>query len=138
MAVCDTDPFKLHYVWCLWSLGEATKSAWETEARIDREKFENGLLGLADLVLCDISDSDALRSRKEADKGRARRNFDLHTRLAEPLRHWYSTIEKLDPGRVRWALPPDGSITDPPPPRANRSEQYLYDKLLNALPRRAP
>jgi hypothetical protein len=54
MAVCDTDPFKLHYVWGLWRLGEASTSAWMTEARANREKFGAGRLGLADLILCDI------------------------------------------------------------------------------------
>lgn len=135
MAVCDTDPFKLHYVWCLWCLGEATTSAWMTEARINHEKFGAGRLGLADLILCDIPDANVLRSRREGNNSRVRRKFDLHARLAEPLRQWYSTIEALDPGRVRWVLPPDGSITDLPPPRPDRSDPNLFDKLLDTLPR---
>ena len=28
-AVCDTDPLKLHYSWCLLQIGAAEKSQWE-------------------------------------------------------------------------------------------------------------
>ncbi len=58
IAVCDTDPFKLHYVWSLWRLGEASTSAWRNEAETNRQKFEAGLLGFTDLILCDIPDAD--------------------------------------------------------------------------------
>ena len=136
LAVCDTDPFKLHYVWGLWWLGEVDAAVWEAEARINREYFEAGRLGFADLVLCDIPDPEVLRSRRDGDPTRTRRNFDLHVRLAEPLRRWYGTMDRLEPGRVRWALPPGGSIPDPPPPRTGRSDPRRFDELLAALPRR--
>ena len=30
-AVCDTDPFKLHYVWCLWRIGEGSRERFLEE-----------------------------------------------------------------------------------------------------------
>ncbi len=136
LAVCDTDPFKLHYVWGLWWLGEVDTVAWEAEARINREYFAAGRLGFADLVLCKIPDLDTMQNRRAGDPTRTRRNFDLHARLAAPLRSWYETMDQIEPGRVRWALPCDGSIPDPPPPRIDRSDPRRFDEFLDALPRR--
>ena len=135
LAVCDTDPFKLHYVWGLWWLGEVDTSMWEAEARMNREHLEAGRLGFADLVLCEIPDLNVLQSRQDGDRTRTRRNFDLHVHLAEPLRRWYETMDELEPGRVRWTLPPDGSIPDPPRPQFDRSELKRFDDFLSALPR---
>lgn len=136
LAVCDTDPFKLHYVWGLWWLGEVDTSAWEAEARVNRKYFETGQLGFADLVLCEIPDLDILQSRRDGDRTRTRRNFDLHILLVEPLRRWYETMDQLEPGRVRWTLPLDGTIPDPPPPRVDRSDLQRFDDFLGALSRR--
>jgi len=134
LAVCDTDPFKLHYVWGLWWLGEVDTAVWEAEARINRKHFETGRLGLADLVLCEMPDLGVLQNRRAGDRTRTRRNFDLHVRLAEPLRRWYETMDRLEPGRVRWALPPDGSTPAPPAPRVDRSDPRRFDDFLGALP----
>lgn len=136
LAVCDSDPFKLHYIWCLWWLGEVDTAMWEAEARINRDLFEAGRLGFADLVLCAIPDREVLRRRRDGDHTRTRRNFDLHVRLAEPLYHWYAALNQIDPGRVRWSLPSDGSIADPPLLRMNRSDPSLFDQLLGRLPHR--
>jgi hypothetical protein len=32
-AVCDTDPLKLHYSWCLFQIGICPKSQWELQLR---------------------------------------------------------------------------------------------------------
>ena len=108
LAVCDTDPFKLHYAWSLLQVGELSRSAWEVEARRHRESFAAGRLGLADLLLVSIPESSALASRREGDRSRTRRHFALHARLAEPLRSWYRAIEMLDAERVVWEHPPAG------------------------------
>lgn len=37
VAVCDTDPLKLHYIWCLWQAGEAPRRDWLLELDATRE-----------------------------------------------------------------------------------------------------
>lgn len=135
MAVCDTDPFKLHYVWSLWAIGETSTAAWRADVELSRKAFAAGRLGLTDFAICAIPDPDELRRRMHTDSGRARRNFELHARLAEPLRAWYLAIDSLEPGRVRWMLPADGSLDQLLPLRPNRSDPRLFDKLLKALSR---
>jgi hypothetical protein len=31
VAVCDTDPLKLHYIWSLWQIGVAAERVWQAE-----------------------------------------------------------------------------------------------------------
>lgn len=54
LAVCGTDPFKLHYAWSLWRIGEMDHSVWRHEAAAARLAFEQGKLGFADLYLVEI------------------------------------------------------------------------------------
>ena len=53
--------------------------------------------------------------------------------LREPLRQWYSALDRLDPGRVFWDLPAEG-VPKLPEPRADRTSPDLLDALLEALP----
>ena len=108
VAVCDSDPFKLHYAWTRWRTGHATRDDWTCALEASRRAFDAGRLGLADLILVTIPGTQTLRRRREGDRGRRRRNFDLHVQLAAPLRDWYRAVSALDPNRVRWELPAAG------------------------------
>lgn len=136
LAVCDTDPLKLHYVWTLWRIGEVSHARWIAEANQVRERFEKGGLGLADLFLVELPDEAQLRHRKESDTTRRRRNFELHARIAEPLREWYSAVAALDPDRVRWSHPAEPLQDDAFPARHPRTGTDVLDALLEALPAR--
>lgn len=133
VAVCDSDPFKLHYPWTLWRTGHANRSDWTTALQASRPAFDTGRLGLADLMLVTIPDRDALIRRRDGDESRRRRNFDLHVQLAAALAEWYRAIEQLDPVRVIWHLPPEG-LPGKLPPREPRSGIQLLDALLARLP----
>lgn len=135
LAVCDSDPFKLHYAWGLWRIGKLAPVAWYAQARAYRRAFMTGRLGLADLTLVTIPFEAVLRERAGADPDRERSGLELHLRLAEPLRAWYEALATLDPDRVRWALP-DGGLDGAslPPPRPKRSDDALFNALMNALP----
>jgi hypothetical protein len=85
-AVCDTDPFKLHYTWCLWQTGHASARQWRAERDATRQLFADHRLGIADLILVTIPDPAVLAARRRADTTRARHNFELHAQLAGPLR----------------------------------------------------
>jgi len=86
IVLCDTDPFKLHYTWSLWRLGHASTREWNLARDANRRMFTAGRLGIADVVLVSIPDSDALARRRASDSNRTRRNFELHKQLSEPLR----------------------------------------------------
>jgi len=86
---------------------------------------------LADVVLCEILDREELRRWRDSDTTRTRRRFGLHERLTEPVRAWYSTVDALDPGRVRWSLPADGVLGELPAPGPDRSSVELFDRLVD-------
>ena len=136
LVLCDTDPFKLHYTWSLWRVGRASGSEWRAAREASRRMFAVGRLGVADLILVSIPDPDVLARRKASDSSRARRNFELHKQLSEPLREWYHAVSRLDPLRVRWSLP-DESIHGLAllGTRSPRTGTEVYEKLISLLPR---
>ena len=137
LAVCDTDPFKLHYLWSLWWIGEGDRDAFWREAEVNRALFASGELGLADLVLVAATTPEAARQHREADAPRPRRNFDRHARLYDPLLRWYSAVERLDATRVRWSLPDVSAaeLVGGMTPRPRRSSVADLDALLLDLER---
>lgn len=135
-AVCDTDPFKLHYVWCLWQTGHADHGQWRAELRANRSYFAKGRHGFADLVLVEVPDRSTLETRRDADRSRKRANFDLHVEMAEPLRQWYAALGRLEPSRVRWELPATGLRGLKPDPRQPRCGVELFDAFIDQLPAR--
>lgn len=137
LAVCDTDPFQLHYAWSRWWIGEGDRDAFWREAETARALFASGDLGLADLVLVAGTTPEATRRQRDADPTRSRRNFELHVRLLDPLRRWYAAVDRLDPGRVRWSLPdtPAHEVVAGLVPRVLRSNVLDFDVLLLDLER---
>jgi hypothetical protein len=134
LAVCDDDPLKLHYAWSLVRVGLADPELWRREMAADREAVERRRLGFADLVLVSVPSLAVLRRHREADTARRRRNFERHVRLAEPLREWYSALDRVSPGRVSWRLPIGGVPTSGSLPRTDRYDIGLFDRLIDALP----
>jgi len=133
-VICDSDPLKLHYSWCLSRVGAAPWSRFEQEFAQARYAFASGSLGFADLVLISIPATAILQAQRDADTSRRRKTFALHSTLAEPLRSWYRAVEALEPGRVVWGLPANGLPRSSPGPRARRSDPELLDQLLHLLP----
>lgn len=84
-AVCDTDPLKLHYDYCLHAIGRLERSAVLAGVDACRRAIEARSLGIADLVLCSIPDAQTLELRKQRDTTRPRRNFEVNAALGEPL-----------------------------------------------------
>jgi hypothetical protein len=136
IAVCDTDPLKLHYIWSLWRTGHASTGQWHAELSATRQLFARHDLGIADLILVEIPDPATLTARRRADTTRQRRNFDLHRQLAGPLRDWYHAIEQLDPTRVHWELPTGLPDTNTLGPRDNNTGTDTLDALIDQLPAR--
>jgi hypothetical protein len=136
-AVCDTDPFKLHYTWCLWQTGHASARQWRAGRDANRQLFAHQRLGIADIILLTIPDPAVLAARRQADTTRTRRNFELHAQLSGPLRDWYQAISHLDPSRVRWELPSTGlNDLSTLGPRNQRTGTDTFDALIEQLPAR--
>lgn len=135
VVLCDSDPLKLHYSWSLARIGAAPWSRFEQELRGVRAAFAAGQLGFADLVLICVPPPEVLRRQRAGDQSRRRRAFDLHVRLCEPLREWYSACDEVDPGRVVWSFPTAGVPTSVSA-RSRRSDSALLDQLLANLPAR--
>jgi hypothetical protein len=135
MVVVDTDPFKLHYVWTLFKTGQASELDWTMQRDAARAAFADGRYALADVYLVSDIDAEMLRTRRDTDSSRTRRNFERHILLRDSLLRWYSAIDRLEPGRVVFGLPSDGLRPDliAKGKRANRSGRKLFDELMELL-----
>lgn len=140
LAVCDTDPVKAHYVWCLWQAGLADRAGWVLQRELTMAAFEERRIGFADLVLFADLDEAELRARRSADASRQRRRFETHVRLAAPLKQWYEAVDRLETGRVVWRLPDEGVSSDlrAVGRRGERSGSALFARLLEELERAEP
>lgn len=131
-AVCDSDPLKLHYVWCLWQIGEADVRDWQLELAATRETIVQGRIGFADCYLLNPIDPQLARQRAQADTTRRRRNFELHVRLQAALLSWYAALEQVLPGRVYMGFPAQMPVLK------NLEGRYsvnAFDQLIAALGR---
>jgi hypothetical protein len=130
LAVCDTDPLKLHYQFGLYRLGAIDRLAWRREAARVRRSIARERLGFADLVLVADVDEDELRRRHDTDATRQRHRFDLHMRLRRPLLQWYEALDALEPGHVRFGFPDELPAAEQ---RRNRCSVELFDLLVAAV-----
>jgi hypothetical protein len=137
LVVVDTDPFKLHFVWTLYRTGQVSDVEWAMQRDVARDAFGSGRYALADVFLVSDVDDATLRARRDADPSRTRRNFERHVLLRDALLRWYSAIDRLEPGRVVFGLPPDGIGPDllAKGKRATRSGLELFDHLMTELAR---
>jgi GTPase SAR1 family protein len=134
LAVCDTDPLKLHFSWAMWQIGEASEAHWLAQLGFTREAIRNRRLGFGDRYLFkSINPLDAQQQR-DRDTARPRPNFGLHLRLHRSLVRWYETIAKVMPERLVWelpqTLPPIEATVNP-----HRYDLTLFDRFIGMLPR---
>lgn len=133
IVLCDSDPLKLHYSWCLARIGAAPWSRFHHELRHVRTALAAGRLGFADMVFVSIPPLHVLRDHRAADPTRERRSFDLHATLGEPLREWYSAVKAADPGRIVWSWPEAG-VPISLGRRPSRFDPALLDRVIEHLP----
>jgi hypothetical protein len=132
LAVCDTDPLKLHYVWTLWRIGAATEADWRAECAATRATVAASRIGFADAYLVATTGPDVALAQATADPSRRRSRIALHVRLHGPLMDWYRALDAAAPGRVSFELP------DALPALAPRTDPdgdlAIFDRLVAALP----
>ena len=134
VAVCDTDPLKLHYDYCLAAVGAATWRRFEVGVSLTMQAISDRRLGIADMFLVSIPSDEVLERQRAFDSTRRRRNFDLHRRLVPSLRDWYATLDRLDPGRVHWEYPQHLPV----PICRERHDADLFRRWMADLPRPKP
>ena len=139
LAVCDTDPLKLHYPWSLWQVGAASQDYWHAASGATRAAIANEALGFAAIYLVKCIDPHLARQQRDADPTRSRRNFDLHIKLHDPLMAWYQALEQLMPGAIIWHFPVDGlaSLPTRTTPTESHSLQ-IFDQLMATLAQLPP
>lgn len=131
LAVCDSDPLKLHYIWSLWQIGEASERDWLIELEATRATVAQGQIGFADCYLVGQIDPQLARERARADVTRRRGRFELHVRLQQAVLSWYRAIETVLPGRVQFGFPAQM------PPVNNLDGRYAlaaFDQMIASLP----
>jgi hypothetical protein len=130
IAICDTDPLKLHYDYCLARVGEGSWEQFQAAVEACRSAIERERLGIADVVVCDVPGDTTLDRRRRSDAARTRRNFAVHRMLGPALADWYRTLEQLEPGRVAWGFPAELPRCD----TRQRFDLPLFDEWMQALP----
>ncbi|NNE48117.1 MAG: hypothetical protein HKN37_15810 [Rhodothermales bacterium] len=100
IAICDTDPFKLHYAWCELRAGLCSVSDWQNALAAHRRAFHENRLGLADAVVFLNPAESIIRHRRATDLTRRRRRFEKHFSFLPWLVEWYKAIDRVEPGRV--------------------------------------
>jgi len=134
-AICDSDPLKLHYIWCLWQIGEAPEDHWRQEQAATRKTLCDRGIGFADAYFVREIDPALAWQRRDGDTTRRRRNFALHIRLQPPLMAWYRALDTALPGRVEFAFPQSLHIaSDAMPNSQARYDVALFDKIMALLP----
>lgn len=138
-AVCDTDPMKIHYSWCMERAGHPWPDKFANARRAVRATIEDGRLGFADLYLVKPIAPDVARAQKQADTGRRRGNFERHLSLQPHLMHWFEAISQVFPGRVHWEYPDRQIVLDSiqketPETNPRRYDVAAFDALIEGLP----
>ena len=128
-AVCDTDPLKLNYQYCLARIGALPWRVVHDAVGSYRDAIVEKSLGIADVIVCSFPAVEVLEQRKLTDESRRRRNFELHRQMSEPLHDWYGALDSAEPGRVVWHLPDDlpASVV------RDRFDITLFDRWMAAL-----
>jgi len=132
-ALCDTDPLKLHYDYCLHAIGMLDHAAVLAGVDACRRAIQAHRLGIADLILCSIPDTQTLALQQQRDTTRSRSNFRVNARLGESLRRWYEALAAADPARVQWGFP---DVVPQARPR-DRYDLGLFDVWMAGLGLRA-
>lgn len=138
-AICDTDPMKIHYSWCMERAGFAWPDKFAHAQVFVRKAIEERRLGFADLYLVNQIDPDVARAQKENDATRRRGNFDQHLALQPHLIEWFSAMSDVLPNRVRWVFPDRDVLLSEiknKTPEANlrRFDVSVFDALVERLP----
>jgi hypothetical protein len=98
LVVLDGDPFK--GLWYNWVYAADGWPGVDVVAPLYRAHVQRGTLAFPDLYVALSATRAQLRARRAADPTRARRSFERHLRLAEPLDRYFAALADAAPARV--------------------------------------
>lgn len=139
-AICDTDPMKIHYSWCMERAGFEWPDKFAHACRFVRRAIEERRLGFADLYLVKRIDPAVARAQKDGDQSRRRGNFEQHLALQPHLVAWFTAVSEQLPGRVRWEFPRRDALLGELTSKASEDNPWrfdgsVFDALIEPLPR---
>ncbi|WP_298336827.1 hypothetical protein [uncultured Erythrobacter sp.] len=139
IAVCDTDPMKIHYSWCMARAGFPWPDKFANARVFVREAIASSRLGFADLYLVKRIEPSVARAQKEGDPTRRRENFEQHLALQPHLIRWFGAMSEVFPGRIRWDFPEKETLlaelkNKAPEENPRRFDVSAFDALLERLP----
>ncbi len=138
-AICDTDPFKSHFDWCMARAGFTTMDVFNAAMPMARASFGAERLGFADLYLVKRIAPEVARRQKEGDATRSRSNFETHLALQPHLMDWFEALAQVLPGRVEFGFRDKDALLaelnkKAPEASPRRFDVSLLDALLERLP----
>lgn len=100
VAILDGDHFQpLWYNWIFTDLGFQPVSE---VMQFYKSAIMESKISFPDLyILLSLSESQ-LRLRKEGDRKRSRKNFEIHLRLIQPQRHYFKKLNQMTNGIVKF------------------------------------
>lgn len=139
-AICDTEPFKSHFDWCMARAGYKSFDVFNAAIPLARKAIAERRIGFGDRYFVKRIAPEIARAQKEGDATRTRRNFDMHLALQPHLLDWFSALSLALPEKVEFAFPDketvlaetarNSSAGDP-----HRFDVSVFDALLDRLPR---
>lgn len=138
-AICDTEPFKSHFDWCMARAGSKPFDIFDAAVPLAREAITAQRLGFGNRYYVKRIVPEVARAQKEGDATRSRRNFEQHLALQPHLMDWFEALAKALPGRVEFAFPDkDALLTElknkTPEVNPRRFDVSVFDALIEGLP----
>jgi hypothetical protein len=140
VAICDTEPFKSHFDWCMARAGFKSMDVFKAAMPIVRKAIEQQRLGFGSRYYVKRIEPQVARAQKEGDATRSRRNFDMHLALQPHLMDWFEALSFALPGRVKFAFPDrEALLTElkekAPEEDPQRFDVSVFDTLIERLPK---
>ena len=138
-AICDTEPFKSHFDWCMARAGFKSFDVFNAAIPLARAAIAERRIGFGDCYYVKRIAPDVARAQKEGDATRSRRNFEMHLALQPHLIHWFEALSKALPGRVEFGFPDKDALLNQiksktPEENPRRFDVSVLDALVAALP----
>lgn len=139
LVICDTDPLKIHYAWCMEQAGFPWPDKFANARVFVRKAIAERRLGFADLYLVKRIAPKVAREQKESDPTRRRSNFNQHLALQPYLVEWFTAMSHVLPGQVRWGFPDRDELlveinSKAPEENPRRFDVSVFDALIERLP----
>ena len=138
-VICDTDPMKIHYAWCMERAGFDWPDRFAVARTYVRQAIVEQRIGFADRYLVKRIDPSVARAQKEGDVTRRRSNFEQHLALQPHLIDWFIALSKALPSSIQFGFPNYETLraecqNKTPEENPRRFDVSIFDALVEHLP----